>query len=102
SAALGSFGYWLGLDVSLEFGGPMYPDLGAGAVHRLLYSDELSFGRRQYGDGSSSNGAITGTVRFPNGSPVPYAYVLAIAASGTYGAIADANGAYAIFEAEAG
>src|SRR6185436_12851459 len=23
SAALGSFGYWLGLDVSLEFGGPM-------------------------------------------------------------------------------
>jgi hypothetical protein len=36
SAALAAFGYWLGLDVSLEYGTTMYPDLDSGVVHRAL------------------------------------------------------------------
>jgi hypothetical protein len=67
-------------------------------------SDDFAFGRWQYADGTSSNGMVTGTVRFGNGAPVPYADVLAVAASGaaTYGAVADAAGLYAIREPAAG
>lgn len=104
SAALAAFGSWLGLDASLQYGDPMYPAAGSGTVLRLLSADASAFGRHQYGDGSSSNGSISGTVRFPDGSPAPYAYVLAFSAVGydLYGAVADAIGAYTIFEMRTG
>lgn len=104
SAALAAFGSWLGLDTSLQYGDPMAPTAGPGSVIRYLTADEFAFGRHQYGDGTSSNGAISGTVRFADGSPIPYANVLAFAAGGqgVYGAVAAANGAYTIFEPQAG
>ena len=104
SAGLAAFGSWLGLDASLQYGDPMYPVAGSGSVRRLLSADTLAFGRHQYGDGSSSNGSISGTVRFADGSPIPYAHVLAFSSAGVdlYGAVADATGAYTIFEVRAG
>jgi hypothetical protein len=104
SAALAAFGSWLGLDASLQYGDPMYPATGPGAVLRSLSADELAFGRHQYGDGTSPHGAIGGTVRFPDGSPIPYAYVCAIGAGGheSYGAVASVGGTYVIFEMTAG
>jgi hypothetical protein len=80
------------------------PVAGSGTVLHLLSADMLAFGRRQYGDGSSSNASISGTVRFSDGTPIPYAYVLAISTGGpeVYGAVAEANGAYTIAEVTAG
>ena len=104
SAALAAFGSWLGLDTSLEYGDPMFPVLGSGSIRRWLFADEFAFGRHQYGDGTSSYGSISGTVRFADGSPVPYADVLALGGGGqiAFGAVADASGAYTIHEMPAG
>ncbi len=100
SAALAALGSWLGLDASLRYGDPMYPAAGPGAVVHSLSADQFAFGRHQYGDGSSSYGAISGTVRFLDGSPIPYAYVSTVGGGGhgTYGVAADANGVYTVFE----
>ncbi len=104
TSALAAFGSWLGLDASLQYGDPMCPVAGSGTVVRLLSADTLAFGRHQYGDGLSPNGAISGTIRFPGGSPIPYAYVFARGVGGydLYGAVAEANGAYTIVEMKAG
>jgi IPT/TIG domain/FG-GAP-like repeat/ASPIC and UnbV len=104
TAALAAFGSWLGLDASLEFGDPMYPAAGPGHVLRNLTSDEFAFGRYQYGDGSSTHGSISGTVRFADGRPIPYGYVEALGFDGygNYGAVADALGVYQIVEPMAG
>ncbi len=104
SAALAAFGSWLGLDASLQYGDPMCPAAGSGSVSRYLLADEFAFGRRQYGEGTSPYGVVSGTVRFLDGSPIPYAYVSAIGAGGRefYGAVATASGAYTIFEMKAG
>jgi hypothetical protein len=104
TSALAAFGSWLGLDASLQYGDPMYAAAGSGTVLHLLSADALAFGRHQYGDGTSSNGSIRGTARFPDDSPIPYAYVYARGASGydLFGAVAEANGAYTIAELPAG
>ena len=102
--ALSAFGTWLGLDASLLYGDPMQPVSGSGRVLRGLTSDEFAFAQHRYGDGTSVNGSIRGTVNFSIGSPVPYAYVLAfgIDSSNVYGAVTDTTGAYTIFEAAPG
>jgi len=104
SAALAALGSWLGLDASLQYGDPMYPAAGPGSVVRSLSADQFAFARHQYGGGTSSYGSVSGTVRFPDGSPIPYAYVSTIDGTGhlSYGAVASANGGYTIFEMMAG
>jgi len=104
SAALAAFGSWLGLDASLQYADPMCPATGPGSVVRSLSADEFAFGRHQYGNGTSPYGAVSGTVRFPDGSPIPYAYVSAIGAGlhESYGAVASVGGAYTLFEMQAG
>ncbi len=104
SAALSAFGSWLGLDASLDSGEPMYPEPGPGTILRDVSLDDVTFGRHVYGDGTSTRGSINGTVRFQDGSPIPYAYVVATSASGDSrsGAVAGAGGAYTIFELPAG
>ena len=104
SAALAAFGSWLGLDASLRYGDPMCPAAGPGFVIRSLSADQFAFGRHQYGDGTSPYGAVSGVVRFSDGAPIPYAYVSAIDAGGheVYGTVANAAGAYTIFELKTG
>jgi hypothetical protein len=82
----------------------MTPVNASGSVLRSLADDEVAFARHVYGDGTSSGGEMTGTVRFADGSPVPFAYVLAFDADGRMrsGAVTSSNGAYTIFELPTG
>ena len=101
TVALAAFGTWLGLDASPLFGDTMYPDFGPGYVSRSLTQDVQSFARHRY-NGTESNGTITGTVRFQDGTPIPFAYVLAFSEGEAHGGVADASGAYSLFELPAG
>ncbi len=104
SAALAAFGVWLGLDASLVFGDPMDAVTGSGRIIRTLAADEYSFARARYGDGTSLNGAISGVARRADGTPIAYAYVLAIGTDNgfIYGSVASESGAYTIQEIAAG